>query len=160
MVLGVRRVRRVFRGFSFTSELWTQNEWRGLVSFNSPLLSTPSFQLVSTLLSEPLFFPVLFPPFNPLFPNLLFTLPTSLPSANVHTFIKVARPQSAAPMSAQSPSWVPGRDSTSMGIQREGVFRVLDSSAADAQSSTRSFKSKVEDEIEGSGGIDRGVADR
>lgn len=139
MVLGVRRVGRVFRVFSFISELGTQNEWRGLVSFNSPLLSTPS-QLISTLSSKLHFFPLLFPPFNPLFPNPLFTLPTSLPSANVHTFSKVARPQSAAPMSAQSPSRVPGRDSTSMGIQREGVFRVLDSSAADAQSSTPFFQ--------------------
>ena len=93
------------------------------MSFNSPLLSTPSFQLVSTLLSEPLFFPLLFPLFNPLFPNLHSTLPTSLPSANVHTFSKVARPQSAAPMSAQSPSRVPGRDSTSMGHPKGRCFQ-------------------------------------
>ena len=65
-----------------------QREWRGVVSFNSPLLSTPP--LPNSLnfnppLSEPLPLPPLFPPpvyFQPLSNSLLNVANTSSPSYN------------------------------------------------------------------------------
>ena len=63
-----------------------QREWRGVVSFNSPLLSTPLIPNSLNFnppLSEPLFFPPLFPPpvyFQPLSNSLLNVANASSPS--------------------------------------------------------------------------------
>ncbi|KIJ92138.1 hypothetical protein K443DRAFT_445659 [Laccaria amethystina LaAM-08-1] len=136
-------------------------EWSGVVSFNSPLLSTPLLPNplhFNPPLSEQFFFPplsLLPSTFNSPFPIFLLTLPTPLPLANAYIF--QGHMSAIRCTTVLLNRLIRSRDPTLRlcDMQKGKCCGVLDSSAVGA-----SFKNKVEDEIEGrSRGVDRGVAD-